>query len=117
MADPEESSTAPAPGRPPSPGPGTLVLVLGGPIARADIPALCDRVRAVLSRSDAEVVVLDVSGVSDPDAVTLDVLARVVLAARRLGRQVWVRNAGEQLRELVTLAGLWDIMSPRDPPS
>lgn len=63
----------------PPPEPSTTFLVVSGRIARADIPALCERVRVLLEGSDAELVVCDVGAVVDPDAVTVDALARVQL--------------------------------------
>ena len=59
-------------------------FVITGPITRADLPGLCGRVCALLERSDAEIALCDVSGV-EPDAVTVDALARLQLAAQRRG--------------------------------
>ena len=60
----------------------TLEFAVHGPIARSDLPGLCDRVCALLAASDAEIALCDVRGV-EPDAVTVDALARLQLAARR----------------------------------
>ena len=46
----------------------------------------------------------------EPDAVTVDALARLQLAARRLGCQVRLRNASDELRELVAFMGLCDVL-------
>jgi len=59
-----------------------LTFAITGPIARADLPGLCDRVCALLEESGAGVALCDVSGVA-VDAVTVDALARLQLAARR----------------------------------
>ena len=75
-----------APARP------TVALAIRGPIARDDLPGLCDRVCALLAASGAGVAVCEVAGV-EPDAVTVDALARLQLAARRHGCQVRLRNA------------------------
>jgi ABC-type transporter Mla MlaB component len=96
---------------PPAPsGSGTIVLAIGGPIARADIPALCERAEALLESSSAGVVVCDVGDVVEPDAVTVDVLARLALAAQRRGRQLRLRNTCPDLRDLLALMGLVDVV-------
>jgi len=80
-----------------------------GPIARDDMPGLCDRVCALLSASGAEEARCDVSRV-DVDAVTVDALARLQLAARRHGCRVRLRNASSELLELVSFMGLGDVL-------
>jgi ABC-type transporter Mla MlaB component len=91
-----------------SPG-QTVAFAVGGPIARADLPGLCDRICALLSESGATVALCDVRGV-EPDAVTVDALARLQLAARRLGCRVRLRNASPELRDLVLFMGLRDVL-------
>ncbi len=84
-----------------------------GPIARADLPGLCDRVCALLEAAGPGVVLCDVSGV-EPDAVTVDALARLQLAAHRHGCRVRLRGASAALVELVELVafmGLRDVFS------
>jgi ABC-type transporter Mla MlaB component len=83
----------------------TTILVLRDPIARGDIPALCDRVRALLE-SGAGPVGCDVGGLSDPDAVTVDALARLELTARTVGHRLWFSHASDELQELLALVGL-----------
>jgi ABC-type transporter Mla MlaB component len=90
--------------------PRTLAFAVGGPIARADVPALCDRVCGLLETSGAAVAVCDVSG-AQPDAVTVDALARLQLAARRHGCQVRLCNASRELCELVAFMGLADVLT------
>ena len=89
--------------------PTTTAFAVRGPIASADLPGLCARVCAVLETSGAEVALCDVSGV-EPDAVTVDALARLQLAARRYGCQVRLRRASSELRELVAFMGLRDVL-------
>jgi len=60
-------------------------------------------------RSPITVVFCDVQGFA-ADAVTLDVLARLQLAARRHRCQVRLRGASNELRELVTFMGLRDVL-------
>lgn len=86
------------------------MVVVAGPIARGDGFRLCRRVGALLEGSDAAVVVCDVGGVVDPDAVVVDALARLQLTARRLGCQVRLLHAGEGIQELLALMGLSDVL-------
>ncbi|MGH8901205.1 MAG: STAS domain-containing protein [Egibacteraceae bacterium] len=92
----------------PTPAPSTIVLVIDGPIAPADVPGLCERVRVVLEHSDADLMTCDVGALVDPDVGTIDALARLALTARRLGRQVRLRHACGELQELLALVGLGD---------
>ena len=86
-----------------------ISFAIWGPIARPDLPGLCDRVCALLTATPAAVAWCDVSGVTT-DAVAVDALARLQLAARVHGCQVRLRCAPDGLRELVTLMGLEDVL-------
>jgi ABC-type transporter Mla MlaB component len=46
----------------------------------------------------------------DVDAVTIDALARLQLAARRHDCRVRLRNASDELRELIAFMGLCDVL-------
>ena len=96
----------------PASGPHSVDFAICGPITHADLPGLCERVCALLSQSGAQVVLCDVTGV-DPDAVTVDALARLQLAARRHGCQVRLRHASDELLELVDFMGLTDVLPDR----
>ena len=87
----------------------TVAFAIEGPIARADLPGLCDRVCALLQGSGAGIALCDVGGV-DVDAVTVEALARLQLAARRHGCQVRLRSASTELLELVAFMGLRDVL-------
>jgi ABC-type transporter Mla MlaB component len=89
--------------------PRTIDFAIASPIEPADLAGLCARVCALLERSGARVVLCDVDGV-DPDAVTVEALARLQLAARRHGCRVRLRNASPGLRELVAFMGLRDVL-------
>jgi len=91
-------------------GATTIVLEMNGPIARADVAELCERVRVLLGDSGAELVICDVSALTDPDLVTIDALARLQLTARRLGGQVQVRHPCAALQSLLALAGLSEVV-------
>jgi ABC-type transporter Mla MlaB component len=92
-----------------APASRTIAFAIGGPIARADLPGLCERVCALLERSGVAVALCDVSGVH-PDAVTVDALARLQLAARRRGCQVRLRQASDELLDLLTFIGLREVL-------
>jgi ABC-type transporter Mla MlaB component len=83
-----------------------LVIAIGGPIARAGVLGLCRRAREMLEESDATLIVCDVGMLEHPDAVVVDALARLQLAARRLGRRIELRDACGELQRLLALMGL-----------
>ena len=87
----------------------TTTFAVWGPISQSDLPGLCDRVCAELSSARAEVACCDVQDVQ-PDAVTVEALARLQLAARRTGCTVRLRGASRELLELVTFMGLTDVL-------
>ena len=89
--------------------PTTLAFAVWGPIARGDLPGLCDRVCALLAESRPELALCDVAGVP-ADGVTVDALARLQLAARRAGCRVRLRNASAELLDLVAFLGLEDVL-------
>jgi ABC-type transporter Mla MlaB component len=89
--------------------PTTIAFAIAGPIARSDLRGLCDRVCALLRESRPLVALCDVAGVG-PDAVTVDALARLQLAAQRHGCRVHLRNASPELLELVAFMGLKDVL-------
>jgi ABC-type transporter Mla MlaB component len=89
--------------------PDTLVFSIWGPIRRSDLPGLCGRVCELLAANDASVAVCDVASVP-VDAVTVDALARLQLAARRYGCRVRLRRASSELLELVAFMGLCDVL-------
>ena len=89
--------------------PQSVAFAIRGPIARSDLPGLCERVCALLELSGAGVAVCDVHGV-EPDAVTADALARLQLAAGRRGCQVRLRGASNELIELLAFMGLRDVL-------
>jgi hypothetical protein len=54
-------------------------------------------------------IVCDVGALA-PDAPAVDVLARLQLEAKRLGHEIRLRNASNELRELLIFAGLRDVL-------
>ena len=89
--------------------PKTIAFAIQGPITRADLPGLCNRVCALLRAETPEVAFCDVRGV-DRDAVTVDALCRLQLAASRCGCQVRLRHASPELLDLVEFMGLRDVL-------
>lgn len=89
-----------------------MAFSIHGPIARADLPGLCERVGALLSASGAGVAVCDVGAIGEVDAVTVDALARLALAARRQGAALQLVNVPAALRELIDFAGLSEVLAP-----
>lgn len=55
-------------------------------------------------------VALDVSWLADPDCRTIDALARLQLAARHGGHRLVLVAPGAELRELVELCGLAEVL-------
>jgi hypothetical protein len=49
-------------------------------------------------------------GALAPDAVAVDALARIQLVARRLGLEIRLRHASNELQELLTFVGLGDVL-------
>ncbi len=90
--------------------PRTITFAIRGPIAREDMPGLSDRVCALLDRTGATVALCDVAGVA-ADAVTVDALARLQLAARRHRCLIRLRSASDELRDLVAFMGLDDVLT------
>jgi ABC-type transporter Mla MlaB component len=93
-----------------SPAPQAIAFAIRGPIQRADLPGLCERVCGLLTENRPEVALCDVAGV-DPDCVTVDALARLQLAAHRHGCRVRLRNASPELIDLAAFMGLSDVLT------
>lgn len=91
-----------------------IAFAVRGPIAPADLPGLCDRVCALLAASPGADVSCDVAGVP-ADAVAVDALARLRLAAVRAGCRVRLRHASADLRALVALMGLAEVFDEGAP--
>jgi ABC-type transporter Mla MlaB component len=84
-------------------------FAIRGPLAPADLPGLCSRVCLLLEHSGSDFAFCDVRGVH-ADAVAVDALARLQLAAQRRGCQVRLRGATDELRDLVAFMGLRDVL-------
>ena len=87
----------------------TISIVVRGPIARPDVSGLCDHVSELLEMSGASTALCDVRRV-EPDAVSVDALARIRLVAREHGCDVKVHGASDDLRSLIALMGLQKVL-------
>ncbi len=72
-----------------------------------------ERAHALPPRGRPHTVDYDVAALVDPDIDTVGALARLQLAARRLGRSIRLRHASRELQELLSFAGLSDVLPCR----
>jgi ABC-type transporter Mla MlaB component len=88
-----------------------IIVAIDGHIERGDVTALCDRIVAVLETGDATTLICDVGCLVTPNAAVVDLLARLRVVTRRLGREMRVTNPSRYLQELLELCGLSDVLS------
>jgi ABC-type transporter Mla MlaB component len=94
----------------PWPGSRALMLVLSGTIGPADVAPLCERVADLLSGSQAMLIVCDVGELAAPGLAAVDALARLQLAAHRGGRRIRLWRVRPDLRALLELSGLSQVL-------
>ncbi|HTA15873.1 MAG TPA: hypothetical protein VK781_13540 [Solirubrobacteraceae bacterium] len=87
-----------------------VTLVIRAPLGRADVPGLLRRACTLLDGDGYEVLRCEVGGAA-ADAVTVDALARLTLAARRRGCSVQVCHASRELCQLVAFMGLAEVLA------
>lgn len=86
------------------------LLVIAGPVADdTAVRALCEHLRSVIIATDAHTIVVDVHALP-ANCRSLDALARLQLTARRANRRIRLRRASPQLRHLLDVAGLADVL-------
>ena len=89
-------------------GPTSITLTVPEPVEGV---ALCQRLRErIETHGTPAVVICDLTRIRRPDASVIDALARVQLTARRLGCTVRYRHAHPDVRALLVLAGLSDVL-------
>jgi ABC-type transporter Mla MlaB component len=90
---------------------GTRVvsLTIRGPLERGDLAGLFERTCVLLEGGGGDVVRCEVAGVA-ADAVSVDALARLALAARRHGCRVQLCGCSAELRALVAFLGLAGVL-------
>ncbi|MFJ9827489.1 STAS domain-containing protein [Streptomyces sp. NPDC101160] len=84
----------------------TLELRLPARPAPDDVGRLC----ALLDAAEPAVVVCDVGGLDRAGLAAVDAVARLRLAARRRGHRLEFRGAGPELRGVLDLVGLGDLL-------
>jgi ABC-type transporter Mla MlaB component len=84
-------------------------LTIRAPLRRAELPALFARTCRLLGERHPTLLVCEVHGI-EADAVAVDALARLGLAARRHRCGVTFAGASCELRELIELVGLGDAL-------
>jgi ABC-type transporter Mla MlaB component len=94
-----------------------IVLVVTGRVTRDAVPGLCAELEALLHGPDGAArgpdaeVDCDVGGVVRADLALVEAIARLGLVARRAGgRRLRLRNASPELRSLLDLVGLADVV-------
>jgi ABC-type transporter Mla MlaB component len=87
----------------------SATLAIRAPLQREDLPGLFARTCALLQLAAPQLLSVEVAQI-EPDAVALDALARLALAARRHGCAVRLRGASPQLELLIEFAGLTDAL-------
>jgi ABC-type transporter Mla MlaB component len=87
-----------------------LTVTVPSPLARAELPALFARTCELLALGrGCELLLCEVGGIY-ADAVAVDALARLALAARRSHCEVRLRGASPELLGLVELIGLSGVL-------
>ena len=92
------------------PPPAPIDVVIGGRFDPADVPRLWYSVRSHLAGRGRALVNCDVAALDRPDAATAEALARLQLLARRSGCRVRLRRACGELRDLLELMGLSEVV-------
>ena len=89
--------------------PRTVDFALRGRMPAGESAAIYTHVCRLLEKSEAEVAFCDV-GAADPDAVTVEALARAQLAARRHGCRMRLWHESPEMRWLIAFMGLDEVL-------
>ena len=101
--------TEPVSGAPLPPERTVPSLAVSGNVGPHQARGLCDRVRESSEGSGPGPLPCECGGIADPDVGTIEALARMALAARRLGHRLELRATRPDLRELLVLVGLEEL--------
>jgi ABC-type transporter Mla MlaB component len=93
----------------------SVSIEIRAPLWREDLPGLVERTCALLEDRPCEVLRCEVGALA-PDAVAVDALARLALAARRRSCSVRLGGVSPQLRTLIGFAGLDEVLLASEPP-
>jgi ABC-type transporter Mla MlaB component len=99
LTEPESGAVSPARMGPPS-------LSVGGRLGPDRVTELCAGVRSAVERCPDDPLHCNIERLDAADMASLDALARMALAARRLGRGLELDGAPADLRTLIAFAGL-----------
>jgi len=110
LAASEPSAAPPPTALGPVGDPSTVVFVVEATIDRDGLRALTDRLLVLTEGRALRVILCDVGVIVEPKLATVDALARLALDARRAGCLVRLRHACPELRNLLALAGLAEIL-------
>jgi ABC-type transporter Mla MlaB component len=88
-------------------------VVVGSRLERADVATLCAILSVLAERQPEGAIEVDVAALGRPDLATVDGLARLALAARRIGRSVRLVGAAPALSELLGFSGLTRVLPCR----
>jgi anti-anti-sigma regulatory factor len=88
----------------------TVVVVFDGEATPATMAGFSAQVRDALAGEGVVEVVCDLGSVADADLRLVDSLARLQLLARRHGRRVRLRRTTDDLRSLLDLLGLGEVL-------
>ncbi len=83
---------------------------------RDDVPHVAEVASEALADCPPGIVDCDVGATDPPTLPTIDVLARLALAARRTRREVRLEHASPAILELLRLCGLTDVLRPAEAP-
>jgi anti-anti-sigma regulatory factor len=84
--------------------------VIAGRLSGDAAAVLCERLVRLLEDGRAPSVVCDLSAVDRADLAAVDGLARLQLAAHRRGRRMRLRGSSREMRQLIALLGLGDVL-------
>ena len=102
MAVPEHSASGSSRAQP--------VFVIERAFVAADARALAERLCVPLGAGNREPVLCDASALVQPDLGTIEGLARLALATRRLGHGLRLCQASSELTGLMALVGLTGVV-------
>ncbi|MDQ3688504.1 MAG: STAS domain-containing protein [Chloroflexota bacterium] len=83
---------------------------IGAPASLAELSSLSERLGVLIAGRNVDLITCDVRALTDADTSTVDGLARLQLSARRLGIDIRLLNACEELRTLLAVVGLCEVV-------
>ncbi|MBK3546896.1 MULTISPECIES: STAS domain-containing protein [unclassified Streptomyces] len=99
-----------------------ITLTVTGRVSRAVVPDLCAELERALAGprgaalTPGAAVDCDVGGMIRPDLTAVEAVARLGLVARRAGHTLRLRRVPPELRSLLDLVGLADVVTLEEGP-